>query len=171
MTFQPSNQDSREAREAYNRGELHHSNRRFHDALREFKRAHTLDPDNDRYMFKLAAAYHNTEQYELSAQMYAELIERLENKPFREALLLALAYRGGNLAMLGEYDEAARLIERALEMDSVSVIGLAMKAQLYLSQGYLREALDYIQRAHEIDPGNKIVCAIRNRILNHLEPR
>ena len=170
MVLESHKHNSQEARAAFDKGELHHSNRRFVDALREFKAAYRLDPDNDRYLFKVAAAYHNTEQYEKSAEMYAELIERLENKPFREALLLALAYRGGNLAMLGKYDEARELIDKALEMDSVSVIGLAMKAQLYLSQGYPRDALEYIQRAHEIDPGNKIVCAIRNRALNHLEP-
>jgi len=170
MILESRSHNSQEARAAFDKGGLHHSNRRFVDALREFKTAQCLDPDNNRYLFKVAAAYHNTEQYEKSAEMYAELINRLENQPFREALLLALAYRGGNLAMLGQYAEAGRLIERALEMDSVSVIGLAMKAQLHLSQGYLREALDYIQRAHEIDPGHKIVCAIRNRILNHLEP-
>ncbi len=159
-----------EAQAAYDKGELHHSNRRFESALHEFKRAHQLAPDNDRYLFKVAASYHNTEQYEKSAEMYAALIARLENQPFREALLLALAYRGGNLAMLGRFEEAEELIEKALEMDSVSVIGLAMKAQLFLSSGRPREALTHIQRAHEIDPGNKIVSAIRNRILNHLEP-
>ncbi len=170
MNIESRNNNSQEAQAAFDRGELHHSNRRFRNALQEFKEAHYLAPDNDRYLFKVAAAYHNTEQYEKSAEMYSELIERLENKPFREALLLALAYRGGNLAMLGHFSEAEKLIERALEMDSVSVIGLAMKAQLYSSRGLPREALDFIQRAHEIDPGNKIVCAIRNRILNHLEP-
>ncbi len=171
MSPESHNYNSSEAQIAFDKGELHHSNRRFGEALREFKEAHQLAPANDRYLFKVAAAYHNTEQYEKSAEMYAELIERLENEPFCEALLLALAYRGGNLAMLGQFDEAEKLIERALEMDSVSVIGLAMKAQLKLSSGKPRDALDFIRRAHEIDPGNKIVSAIRNRILNHLEPK
>lgn len=156
------------AEAAYDRGQRHHSNRRFDSALEDFLRAHQLDPENDRYLFKVAAAYHNTGQFQESADKYSALIVLLEQKPFKEQLLLALAYKGGNLAKLGKYDEAEELIERALEMDSVSAIGLAMKGQLLLSQNLIHDALEIIKRAHEIDPTNKIVNALRDQALEAL---
>ncbi|MFQ5607774.1 MAG: tetratricopeptide repeat protein [Candidatus Zixiibacteriota bacterium] len=156
-----SSQRAIEAQAAYDRGQLHHSNRRFDAALEEFLAAYRLESENDRYLFKVAAAYHNTGKFQEAVDAYSELITLLEVKPFKEQLLLAFAYKGGNLAKLGQFDEAGELIERALEMDSVSPIGLAMKGQLFLSQGKKSEALEFIRRALEIDPENKIVNALR----------
>ncbi len=167
MTNSDTNQQERltDAEAAYHSGQLHHSNRRFDSALEEFLKAYKLDPENDRYLFKVAAAYHNTGQFQQAADSYTSLIVILENKPFKEQLLLAFAYKGGNLAKLGKFDEAEQLIERALEMDSVSPISLAMKGQLFMSQGKKSEALDFIRRALEIDPENKIVNALREQAL------
>ena len=163
MTNSKTDQQERltDAEAAYHRGQLHHSNRRFDSALEDFLEACKLDPESDRYLFKVAAAFHNTGQFQQAADSYTRLIEILEDKPFKEQLLLAFAYKGGNLARLGRFDEAEELIERALEMDSVSPIGLAMKGQLFLSQGKKSEALEFIRRALEIDPENKIVNALR----------
>ena len=155
-----------DAEAAYHRGQLHHSNRRFESALEDFLTAYEIDPESDRYLFKLAAAYHNTGKFQEAADSYSRLIEILQDKPFKEQLLLAFAYKGGNLAKLGKFTEAEELIEQALEMDSVSPIGLAMKGQLFLSQGKKSEALDYIHRALEIDPENKIVNALREIALH-----
>lgn len=159
---------AREAEAAYDAGQTHHSNRRYHKALEAFQRAHELNPENDRYLFKLAAAYHNTGEYLKSAEMYRVLIDLLRQRPFKEQLLLALAYRGGNLALLKRFEEAEALIEEALEMDSVSPIGLAMKGLFYLCQDRPKKALEFLNLAEEIDPTNKIVIAIRARTLEQL---
>lgn len=159
---------SNQALDAYQRGELHHSNRRFQPASKEFAQAHELDPENDRYLFKLAAAYHNTGDYQLSVDKYSLLIERLRRKPFKEHLLLALAYKGGNLAILGDFSSAESLINEALEMDSVSPIALAMKGLWRLKQGQLQKALEQFKLAHEIDPTNNIVKALRAEALEKL---
>lgn len=156
------------ALDCYNRGELHHSNRRFAAALVEYSRAHDLEPENDRFLFKLAAAYHNSAEYELSVEKYTELIVRLRAKPFSEHLLLALAYKGGNLAILGDFAGAKELIDEALEMDSVSPIALAMKGLLYFKQGKTHKALEQFKLAHEIDPTNKIVKVLRTEALERL---
>ncbi len=154
-----------QAEAAYDRGQVHHNNRRYKEALAEFLTARKLDPDNDRYHFKVAASYHNTDQIEKSIEEYASLIARLERGPFKELLVQALAFKGGNLAMLKRFDEAEILIERALEMDSVSATGLAMKGELFLERGQVEEALEYIKTAHELDPANRIVLALRDRAL------
>lgn len=165
----PNQQTSaNEALDAYNRGELHHSNRRFEQALKEYLKAHELDPENDRYLFKLAAAHHNMGQYQLSVDRYTELIDRLRQKPFKEHLLLALAYKGGNLVMLGDYLTAEALIDEALEMDSVSPTALAMRGLLRLKQGKTHDALEDFKLAHEIDPTNKIVNVLRAEALDSL---
>ena len=162
--------DKRQAAEqAFQRGLLHHSNRRWEQALVEFEAACEIDPQNDRYLFKLSAAYHNTGQYERSAEMYTKLINILRQRPFKEQLLLALAYKGGNLALLKRFDEAERLINEALEMDSVSPIGLGMKGLLLHEMGESKKALEVIKLAHEVDPSNKIVNAIRDKIVEALE--
>lgn len=158
-----------EALDAFNRGELHHSNKRFVSAVAEYSKANALEPNDDRFLFKLAAAYHNTGEYQLSADKYTELITRLREKPFQEHLLLALAYKGGNLALLGDFKNAEPLIDEALEMDSVSPIALAMKGLLYFKQGATQKALEQFKRAHELDPANKIVKALRNKALDSLE--
>ena len=158
-------EQARKAEAAYDEGQLHHSNRRYQKALEAFKLAHETDPENDRYLFKLAAAYHNTGEYQRSADKYFELIELLRQRPFKEQLLLALAYRGGNLALLGNLAEAEALIEEALEMDSVSPIGLAMKGLFFLCQDDPKRALEFLDLALEIDPTNKIVTKIREQAL------
>ena len=163
---QTDNEESKaisEARREFDHGELDHHNRRFENALAHYQKAHELDPENNRYLFKVAASYHNTGQIESAVDSYAELISRLEGKRFQERLVHAIAFKGGNLAMLKKFDEAEALIERALEMDSVSVVGLAMKGELLLELGKRSEALEFIQHAIEIDPDNKIALALKKR--------
>jgi len=156
------------AAEAFDRGQLHHNNRRYPEALTEFLKARELDPDTDRYHFKVAASYHNTDQYQRAIDEYTALISRLEGKPFTELLALALAFKGGNLAILKRFAEAEALIDRALEMDSVSLVGLAMKGELRLEQGRVAEALEWLTQAHEIDPSNRIVNVLRERAVARL---
>lgn len=152
-----------QARQEFDQGELDHHNRRFEKALTHYQRAHELDPENDRYLFKVAASLHNTGQLDKAVDSYTELIGRLEEKPFEERLVHAIAFKGGNLAMLKRFEEAEALIDRALEMDSVSVVGLAMRGELLLELGRRSEALEHIQHAIEIEPDNKIALALKKR--------
>ncbi|MCH9030860.1 MAG: tetratricopeptide repeat protein, partial [candidate division Zixibacteria bacterium] len=152
-----------QARKEFDQGELDHHNRRFEKALKHYKKARELDPENNRYLFKVAASYHNTGQIKDAVDSYTELIGRLEGKPFEERLVHAIAFKGGNLAILKRFEEAEALIDRALEMDSVSVVGLAMKGELLIELGRQSEAREYIQHAIEIEPDNKIALALKKR--------
>ena len=72
---------------------------------------------------------------------------------------LARSYLGYVLWLLGEYEEASRVLRQALRLQPESALNHLVRGMLNRSQGWLVAALVEFQKALELDPENAAICA------------
>ncbi len=65
----------------------------------------------------------------------------------------------------GRFEEGATLLEKAIELDPVSIIAHTYLADMYLSYGEGQKALDTINRAQELHPDNEYVRWVKAVVL------
>ncbi len=115
-------------------------------AIGSYREALKRDPELDQARLGLAdmlrISHHNAE----AAQEYATYIARKPEDP------LGCLGAGQNATEMGESEEAARWLDRALELAPRNPVILAARAKVEVRDHRFAEALDYLDRAVEADP-------------------
>jgi tetratricopeptide (TPR) repeat protein len=146
-------------------GEILYTHDRFHDAVEVYDLALEQYPDEPDLLYARALAYERMDRFDLAEQDLRYMIELDENDA---RSLNALGYL---LTLHTErYDEALRLIERALalEPDDAAIIDSMGWVQFHL--GNLAEARRWLQRAFDKMPDPEIAAHL-GEVLWHMGER
>jgi len=139
-------------------GTLEVSRQNFAVALSDFDRAIRLAPGNARFLLWRGVAHHALGNNEQAQADYAQSL-RVEGKSGLGALLRAKAYTGsGWIAYTdGNYGQAARFFEDAIEENEASAEAYLGLGYAYYSLRQYRDALAAWEEGARLDPTNPIV--------------
>ena len=124
------------------------------EALKEFERAISIDPQFADAYNDLGAFYVKSGEARIGVEQFRRALDLDPNHP------LALSNLCLVLSKLGEFEEAARIARRALQVDpGNSRVHYILAISLMNSSGGLVEALDHLQRAAPDVPMANLVAA------------
>ena len=125
---------------------------RHDQAVPVLERLVRAEPESMELRFRLAAAYERTGQRPLAVGAFRELLRREPD------FHMALNYLGYMWAEHGEnLADAQRMVERALELDPGNPAYIDSLGWVYYQQGDHRRALEQLQRAARLLPGDGTV--------------
>ncbi len=140
LSFRPyvASYHNQQARESFDR-------RNYTDALKSLQRALANDRKNIDTISLLADTYRNMENFH-EAREYYEYWLRLEPNfpPIHNRL--GLCY-----AQLGDYTRAVDSFHTAISLNPVNAAALSNLGNLYLAAGQYEQAVEYLERASEIE--------------------
>jgi arylsulfatase A-like enzyme/Tfp pilus assembly protein PilF len=111
------------------------------DAARHFRRALELQPDNERCLFGLSAAYADLEQFEEALIGFHRIIE-ISGSAIRASIAIADIHIG-----LGDFDQAAAVLEEASTGDEASAFIANKLGEVRVEQGRDAEAIPLFRQA------------------------
>ena len=162
-------------------GRLNKASQNSTEALKDFKKAQELDPDNEDAMTGLAMVYTDLGDNKAAADLLqkvadknpnphslinlAGVYEQLKDYPLAaEMLRRALQQQPGNselkqmlaedLLQTDQVDEAAKLYQDLADEDPKDAKALVRLSQIYRQKGDFAKARQALDKAKEIDPGN-----------------
>jgi len=137
----------REAKKAYKQAELHFAKGGY--GLAEKHLLHVLSFDNDHLNanLKLGLLYLHQENLPRAEFFFQKLLDLKENPVYYSNLALTL-YQQNRL------EEAAKLYERAIEMDNKKPGRFVSLAHVYNKMGEMEKALRYFEEASRLDTRN-----------------
>jgi tetratricopeptide (TPR) repeat protein len=121
----------------------------YADAVRDYRRAVELDPDNDRARFRLAENLLITGPPQDAVEQFERLRER-NPEDVKARLGLARAWRS-----VGRIDEARQLLDELLRQDPQNVGALTERGRLALEEGQASQGADWLRRAVALAPHNR----------------
>ena len=140
---------SLEALKAYSQGVERHSSAKYFEAIPLYKRAIELDPNFAIAYARLALAYNNTRQFELSRETSAKAYELRDRISEREKFFVTWSYYGGVTGDWEKTDEVLELWKRAYPRDWVPHNTLALR---YTLVGPFEKAVDEANEAIRLNP-------------------
>jgi arylsulfatase A-like enzyme/Flp pilus assembly protein TadD len=122
-------------------GQIAAEEHRPEDAIRQFQRALELNPEHDRSLFGLAAAYADLERFDDALVGFRRILE-LKGSDARASLAIADIY-----VELKRFDDAAAALEQAAETGEASSYFANKLGEVRVEQGRDDEALPLFERA------------------------
>ena len=117
------------------------------DAIREYQRALELDPDHERSLFGLAAAYADLGRYDDALVGFRRIVD-LKGSDARSSLAMSDIY-----VKLRRFDEAAEVLEDAAASGDASALFINALGEVRVEQGRDDEAVPLFERAIADDDG------------------
>jgi tetratricopeptide (TPR) repeat protein len=111
------------------------------DAVRHFRRALELSPDNERALFGLSGAYTDLEQFDEALVGFRRILE-ISGSNVRASVAIADIHVG-----LEQFDEAASVLERASGSGEASAYIANKLGEVRVEQGRDNEAVPFFERA------------------------
>ena len=111
------------------------------DAIRHFQRALELNPEHERAMYGLAAAYAELDRYDDALVGFRRILE-IKGSDVRASLAMSDIY-----VKLGQFDEAAEILEKASEESEASAFFTNALGEVRVEQGRDDEALPLFKKA------------------------
>lgn len=137
-----------------------------------FQKAFELSENNSYSYYMRAKAYQHNMEYKKASEYYDRSIEGLNDsvcdldEGVYVSRLLILLEKGWMYTQFGNYDKALDCFEDVLEINSKSVAGLYLKANLYYLQGHLEDALDVLNHSLYLDPEDILSLILKAVIYN-----
>jgi tetratricopeptide (TPR) repeat protein len=122
--------------------------RRFDDAIKSFERAKALDTTNIEIDVNLGTLYYYKKDYKTAKEHFGRILKGHEDEPHTYN---ALAMVEGDL---GNFDEALRLVNKALAKESSDAYFLNNRGYFKLMLGDIEGGREDIDRSIQIDPYN-----------------
>jgi arylsulfatase A-like enzyme/Tfp pilus assembly protein PilF len=122
-------------------GQIAAEEHRPEEAIRQFQRALELNPEHDRSLFGLAAAYADLERFDDALVGFRRILE-IKGSDVRASLAMSDIY-----VKLGQFDEAAEVLEKASEESEASAFFNNALGEVRVEQGRDDEALPLFKKA------------------------
>ncbi len=126
----------------------YHDEGDYETAIRYYKKALKLDPENDLIWYELAFSYMENEQYS-KCVFYADKILDTENSSHR---LLAFVIKGSALDYLNRKEESIEVFKQGLEEFGESNLLCYNLALVYNAEEKFESALPYFERSLQLKP-------------------
>lgn len=141
------NRRIREAKKAYKQAEIHFSKGDYGLAEKHLLNVLSFDNDHQEANLKLGLLYLHQENLPRAEFFFQKLLDLKENPVYYSNLALTL-YQQNRL------EEAAKLYERAIEMDNKKAGRFVSLAHVYGELGDMEKALDRFEAAIRLEPRN-----------------
>jgi arylsulfatase A-like enzyme/tetratricopeptide (TPR) repeat protein len=122
-------------------GQIEAEENRPEEAIRHYRRALELNPEHERAMFGLAAAYADLGRYDDALVGFQRILD-LKGSDARVSLAMSNIY-----VKLGQFDDAAAVLERAAEKGEASAFFTNALGEVRVEQGRDDEAVPLFERA------------------------
>jgi arylsulfatase A-like enzyme/Flp pilus assembly protein TadD len=128
-------------------GQIAEEEHRPRDAVRHYRRALELNPEHERSLFGLAAAYANLKRFDDALVGFRRILE-LKGSDARSSLAIADIYVG-----LKRFDDAAAVLEKVSTEGETAAYFANKLGEVRVEQGREGEAVPLFERAISTDPG------------------
>jgi len=138
----------------------------YAEAIEEFE-VSGINPDKAPYIFllEIAWAYFKEKDYEISIDLYENILKRLPELPQAQ---IGLAY---NLGAIGEFEEAHALVNKALQQKAVYIDALFAQAFIFEKEGKFLDAIKAYDQILSLHPNNRMAPKLKIRALSDLGAR
>jgi serine/threonine protein kinase/Flp pilus assembly protein TadD len=144
---------SLEALRAYSLGAEQHSSAKYFEAIPLYKRAIELDPNFAIAYARLALAYNNTRQFELSREASQKAYELRDRVSEREKFFVSWSYYGGVTGEWEKTDEVLELWRRTYPQDWIPLNSLALRHTVV---GLFERAAEEANQAIRLNPNSAL---------------
>jgi serine/threonine protein kinase/tetratricopeptide (TPR) repeat protein len=144
---------SLDALRAYSLGAEQHSSAKYFEAIPLYKRAIELDPNFAIAYARLALAYNNTRQFELSREASQKAYELRDRVSERERFFVTWSYYGGVTGEWEKTDEVLELWHRTYPQDWVPLNSLALRHTVV---GLFERAAEEANEAIRLNPNSAL---------------
>jgi tetratricopeptide (TPR) repeat protein len=155
--------DAELAQKYLRRGNTYSNLERFEEAIDEYRKAISADPNLDGAIRNLANTYYFLERYEEAKPLLARFI-RLQSST-TASLIAAVTTLGELERRDGNFDASIDYDLRAIELDSDNDSQVHIMANTYNNAGEADKAIAVYQKAIEVMPGNAFFDRSLGRIL------
>jgi len=144
---------SLDALRAYSLGAEQHSSAKYFEAIPLYKRAIELDPNFAIAYARLALAYNNTRQFELSREASQKAYELRDRVSEREKFFVSWSYYGGVTGEWEKTDEVLELWRRTYPQDWIPLNSLALRHTVV---GPFERAAEEANEAIRLNPNSAL---------------